>query len=440
MTGAGSAPGSTTERAGRRRVAITGIGAVTPVGNDASTTWDSLAAGQSGIGPITTFSADTFSVRIAGMVKGFNPLERLRGDARRFGNYLSRAAGFAVAAALEALDCARVTRDTYQSHLRGVSLSGSAGRQDLNEATEMLYTKHASGGRQLFRPAPLDVLRRNQNLATSVVGLLADCQGPMININTACAGSSHSIGEAVRRIQDGEAALMIAGGSDALTTYLDVLGFSLLGALASTYNDRPQQASRPFDRERTGFVIGEGAVVVVLEDLEAAHKRGAPILAEIAGYGSSMNAWRITDSPPDGGGAILAMANALRDAGTGVEAVDYVVAHGTGTAGNDLSETAAIKHVFEAEARRVAISSPKSMTGHLTSAAGALNVLVAVGALRNQVVPPTINLDYPDPQLDLDYVPGQARSARVRCVLVNAFAMGGTNSCLVVRQTPTSHV
>lgn len=440
MTGAPSIPDPAKERAGRRRVAITGIGAVTPVGNDAGATWASLVAGRSGIGPITTFAADTFPVRIAGMVKDFSLFERLNGDARRFGRYLSRAAGFAVAAALEALDSAHVTRDTYPPQRRGVSLSGSAGRQDLDEATEMLYTKHASGGRQLFRPAPLDVLRRNQNVATSVVGLLADCQGPMININTACAGSSHSIGEAVRRIQDGEAALMIAGGSDALTTYLDVLGFSLLGALASTYNDRPEQASRPFDRERSGFVIGEGAVVVILEDFEAAGRRGTPVLAEIAGYGSSLNAWRITDSPPDGGGAILAMASALRDAGVGVEAVDYIVAHGTGTAGNDVSETAAIKHVFGAEARRVAISSPKSMTGHLTSAAGALNLLVAVGALRHQVLPPTINLDYPDPQLDLDYVPGQARNASVQCVLVNAFAMGGTNSCLVVRQAPTARV
>jgi 3-oxoacyl-[acyl-carrier-protein] synthase II len=226
---------------------------------------------------------------------------------------------------------------------------------------------------------------------------------------------------------------MIAGGTDALTTWLDLLGFSLLGALASGHDDAPERASRPFDASRSGFVLGEGAVVVVLEDWRAAEERGARIHAELCGFGSSLNAYRITDSPPDGGGAIRAMAAAIEDAGLTPAAIDYVAAHGTGTLGNDLSETVALKEVFGPAAYDVAISSPKSMAGHLTSAAGGLNLLAALGALREQVVPPTINLDRPDPKLDLDYVPHQARARRVRAALVNAFAFGGTNAALVVR-------
>jgi 3-oxoacyl-[acyl-carrier-protein] synthase II len=227
---------------------------------------------------------------------------------------------------------------------------------------------------------------------------------------------------------------MIAGGYDSLISYLDVLGFGLLGALASGYEDRPQKASRPFERDRVGFVLGEGAVVAVLEDLESARARKARVYAEIVGYGSSMNAYRMTDAPPDGGGTVVAVGAALEESGLGSAGVDYVAAHGTSTPGNDLCETMALKRVFGEDAGRLAISSVKSMTGHLTAAAGALNLAAAVLSIRDQIVPPTINYENADPKLDLDYVPNSARRMPVRAAMLNAFAFGGTNASLVVRQ------
>lgn len=419
-----------------RRVAITGLGAVTPVGNDAETTWRSLVAGRSGIGKITTFDATTYPVQIAGMVKGFD-VEPALPD-RRLARQLPRAARFAVAATVEALRNAGVGPDTYEPHQRGISMGSSVGRAELQELTDMSHLLHRSRMGRFYRQAPADVLLRDQNVALATIGTIAGCQGPLIGVSTACAGSGHALGEAYRRLQEGEAKLMIAGGYDALTTWLDVLGFALLGALTTAYNDDPEHASRPFDRERSGFVLGEGAVVAILEDWGEAEARGATILAEIVGYGSSMNAYRITDAPPDGGGAILAMASALQEAGLRPDEVDYVAAHGTGTAGNDLSETVALKQVFGPDAYRLAISSTKSMTGHLTSAAGSLNLLAAVCAIRDGVVPPTINYEHPDPKLDLDYVPNRARPLRVRAAMANAFAFGGTNVALVVRRPDCS--
>jgi 3-oxoacyl-[acyl-carrier-protein] synthase II len=253
-------------------------------------------------------------------------------------------------------------------------------------------------------------------------------------VSTACTASAHAIGEAMRRIQECDAKLMIAGGCDALTTWLDVLGFSLLCALSTEHADRPERASCPFDRYRSGFVLGEGAVIAVLEDWDCARERGAPILAELAGYGSTMNAYRITDAPPDGGGAIGAMAGALADAALDPAEVDYVAAHGTSTPGNDVSETLAIKRVFGEHAPALAISSPKSMTGHMTAAAAGLNLLAATLAMRDATVAPTINLEAPDPSCDLDYVPNTAVRRPVRAALVNAFAFGGTNGALALRR------
>jgi len=414
----------------KRRVAITGVGAVTPVGNDAESTWAALVAGRSGVGPLTTFDCSTYPVRIAGQVKDFE-LARHVPDAA-LARHLSRAAGFGLAASLEAVHNAGLEPGSYPPDRIGIALGGHVGRPLLEELAETLSVMEESGGRRLLPQMPSRVLMRDQNTAIAVLGVMADCQGPPISVSTACAGSAHSVGEAYRRIQEGDAEAMVAGGYDALTTYLDVLGFALLGALTTEYNDDPRRASRPFDRERSGFVIGEGGVCVVLEEWEAAHARGAPILAELAGYGSSMNAFRITDSPPDGGGSILAMENALRDGGTRPEEIGYVAAHGTSTPGNDLSETVAIKAVFEDHAYSLAISSPKSMTGHLTSAAGTLNLLAAVFAIRDSVVPPTINLEHPDPKLDLNYVPNRAQHRPVSAALVNACAFGGTNACLVI--------
>jgi 3-oxoacyl-[acyl-carrier-protein] synthase II len=419
------------DRNGRRRVAITGLGAVTPVGNDAASTWEALLAGRSGIGKLDAFPADTFPVRIAGMVKGFD-IDRYLPDPR-LKRHLSRAGGFGVAATVQALADAAVGPDTYAPHEKGVSIGGSVGRPELADLSDILHTSHTSEGKEYLRQPPGKVLLRDQNVPIAITAMIGGCEGPIVSVSTACSGSAHALGEAFRRIQDGDAKLMIAGGYDALTTYLDVLGFALLGALTKEYNDDPTRASRPFDRDRSGFVLGEGAAVAILEDWEAAEARGARILAELVGYASSMNAYRITDAPPDGGGGILAIANALRDAGMEPGEVDYVVAHGTSTPGNDLSETMAIKAVFGEDAYRLAVSSPKSMTGHLTSGAGGLNLLAAVYALRDQKVSPTINYEHPDPKLDLDYVPNQARSLRVRAAVVDAFAFGGTNAALVVR-------
>lgn len=415
------------------RVAITGLGCVSPLGADAPSTWSGLVAGRSGVREISTFDASGFAVRFAGMAP--EPDLRQVAPDPTMRRHLSRAAAFGLAAAKEAIvDAGPGALDAYAPGERGVAVGSSVGRPSLDELAHVLHTYASTGGRRIPRQAPADVLRRSQNVGGAMIARLAGCRGPLISVSTACAGSAHAIGEAYRCIQDGETRLMLAGGFDSLTSWLDVLGFSLLGALTTDFGDDPGSASRPFDARRRGFVLGEGAVLVVLEDWQSAVERGAPIHAELAGYGSSLNAYRITDSPPDGGGAVTAMRAALDDAGAAPEDIDYVAAHGTGTPGNDASETAAIKRVFGLAATRLAISSPKSMAGHLTSAAAGLNLLAALGALRDQVVPPTINLDQPDPKLDLDYVPKTARPCHVRAAMVNAFAFGGTNAALVVRR------
>ena len=412
-----------------RRVAITGIGAVTPVGNDFESTWQALRDGRSGVGPITTFDASSFPVGIGGMVDGFDLDPSLARPAIR--RHLNRAAGFGLAAAAEALRNADAGPGTYAPEERGVTVGASVGRPGLQELVDMF---HLLDGGIIPRQAPSSVMLRDQNVGLAAIAAHGGCEGPATSVSTACAAAAHALGEAMRQIQDGDARLVLAGGYDALTTWFDVLGFSLLGALTSAHADEPERASRPFAGDRGGFVLGEGAVIAVLEDLESAQERGAPILAELAGYGSSMNAYRITDAPPDGGGTITAMASALTDAGLDPDALDYVAAHGTGTHGNDLCETVAIKEVFGAHAYELAISSHKSMTGHLTAAAGGVGLIGAVGALRDQVVHPTINLDNPDPKLDLDYIPHEARPMPVHTAMVNAFAFGGTNAALVVRE------
>jgi 3-oxoacyl-[acyl-carrier-protein] synthase II len=414
-----------------RRVAITGLGAVTPVGNDAETTWQSLVAGRSGIRKIDTFDAETFPVTIAGLVEGFDLAERVpEARARR---HLSRAAGFGVAASLEALDDARIDGGAYYSpREKGIAVGGSVGRPDLYELVEMSWQIKSSEGHDLYRQAPSTVLLRDQNVAPASVARLADFEGPMITVSTACTASAHALGEAFRAVQDGDAKLMLTGGYDALTTWFDVIGFGLLGALTQHHADEPEKASRPFDKDRAGFVLGEGAVMAVLEDWDSAQERGARIYAELVGYGSSMNAYRMTDPPPDGGGVTLAMDMAIKDSGLAPDSIQYVSAHGTSTHGNDKTETLAIKQVFGDHAEKLAISSVKSMTGHLTCAAGALNLLASVRAISDGVVPPTINLETPDPECDLDYVPNEARKLDVTASLVNSFAFGGTNGCLVV--------
>jgi 3-oxoacyl-[acyl-carrier-protein] synthase II len=411
-------------------VVVTGLGAVTPVGNDVETTWRSLLAGKSGIGRISTFEPDTYKVQIAGLVKDFE-LGDYVDAAALDGAHLSRSGSFGVAAAAQALADAGVADSGYAPEDRGLSFGSSVGRPELQHLADMLQP--IKEGKPLYRQPPEIVLERDPNLAMELIAELGDCRGPTVSVSTACTASAHSIGEAYRLIQQGDVKLMVAGGFDALTTWLDVLGFSLLGALTDEYNDDPEHASRPFDAKRSGFVLGEGGTVVVLEDRDAAEARGARIYAEIVGYSSSLNAYRITDAPPDGGGAVIAMANALEEAGLGTDGIDYVAAHGTGTPGNDASETIAIKKVFGDDAYKLAISSAKSMTGHMTAASGGLNMVIACCAMRDAMVPPTINLENPDPKLDLDYIPNAARERRVRAAMLNAFAFGGTNASVVVR-------
>ena len=413
-----------------RRVVITGMGAVTPVGNDVATTWRNLVAGTSGISRLRTFAADTFPVRIGGQVSDLEIPLHLQAMSTQS---LSRAGAFGVVAADEALRAAGVETWPYDPYERGVAMGASVGRPELQELVDIAALRDRSGGAEILPQPPAAVLARNQNVPTATMASLMGAQGPVFSTSTACSASGHAIGEAFRMVQEGEVRVILAGGFDALTTWLDLLGFSLLGALTTDHDDEPARASRPFDAHRSGFVIGEGAVVFVLEDLEGALARKATILAELAGYASTLNAYRITDAPPDGGGAIPAMAGALAEAGMAPVDVDLVVAHGTSTRGNDVSETIAIKKVLGPRAYEVLVSSPKSMTGHLTAASAGLNLLVAVRAMHDSVVPPTTNLDTPDPALDLDYVPLRARCGPVRAALVNAFAFGGTNTSLAVR-------
>lgn len=421
-------------RPAQRRVAITGIGAVTPVGNDAAATWSSFIAGRSGVGPITTFDASTFPVRIAGMVRDFDPGERIPEAGLR--RHLSRQGAFGVAAAQEALADAGAGAHTYRPQERGVSVGATAGRPSLEELAEIFHRIRAS--LPLYRQPPDHVLERDQVVPAAAIARSAGCEGPLLSVSTACTASGHAIGEAYRRIQEGDARLMIAGGYDSLISWLDVLGFSLLCALTTDHSSEPARASRPFSDDRSGFVLGEGAAMFVLEDLEGARERGATIHAELVGYAATMNAYRMTDPPPDGGGVTLAMARALEESGVPGDDIGYIAAHGTSTPGNDLCETRAIKDVFGAHAPHIAISSVKSMVGHLTAAAAGIGLIGALGALREGLAPPTINLETPDPKLDLDYVPNTARPVDTNAAMVNAFAFGGTNACLIVQRMGAS--
>jgi 3-oxoacyl-[acyl-carrier-protein] synthase II len=415
------------------RVAITGLGAVTPVGNDAATTWRSLVQGKSGVGPITTFPATSFPVKIAGLVKDFDFAQYVSDP--RSTRHLYRAGQFAVAAAAQAVeDAGMANGGSGNGREIGIAMGGSMGRPRLEELVEMSCLMRDSDGRELYRQPPSMVLERDQNVASAQIARRFGFEGPILSVSTACTASAHSIGEGFRLIQEGDARAMLTGGHDSLTTWFDVLGFGLLGALTKDHVDEPERASRPFDAERSGFVLGEGAVMVLLENLDAARARGARVYAEVVGYGSSLNAYRMTDPPPEGGGVTLAIEKALDDSGMERDTIDYVVAHGTSTPGNDKTETLALKQAFGDHAMNLAISSNKSMTGHLTCAAGALNVLVGARAIEDQVVPPTINYEHPDPECDLDYVPNEARQLSPRGVLVNAFAFGGTNGCLVLRR------
>jgi 3-oxoacyl-[acyl-carrier-protein] synthase II len=407
-----------------RRVVITGMGAVTPLGLDVPTTWTNLVAGKSGVTPITSWDASRYDCRFAAQVVGFEPRKHFfnEKDARR----ADRFSQLTMASAKEAVKHAGLNPEQLDRDRVGVIVgSGIGGLQTLHEQDSNLIMKGPN------RVSPFMIPMMITNMAGGLISIEFGFMGPNFCVVSACATSNNSIGEAWRLIRDNEADVIVAGGSEAAASPLGMSGFAAMKAL-STRNDAPEKASRPFDRDRDGFVLGEGAGIVILEELGHAKKRGAPILAELTGYGLTADAYHMTS--PSGVGAVKAMQKALARAGVEPGQVDYINAHGTSTPLGDVAENDAIKTVFGDHAKKVAISSTKSMTGHLLGAAGAAELIFCVEAIRHNLIPPTINLDNPDPACDLDYVPHKARQKKVRVALNNSFGFGGHNATIVVRE------
>jgi 3-oxoacyl-[acyl-carrier-protein] synthase II len=408
----------------RRRVVITGIGLVTPLGIGTAASWAALCRGRSGVGPITRFDASGFDTRIAAEVRGFRAVDFLP---RKLANKAEPFVAFACAAARMALADAGLSISGDGSERTGVVTGCALGGLALLEKN--CHTVSRQGPR---RVSPFFVPMMIGNMASGIIAMDLGARGPNLTFSTACAAGAHAVGEAVRMIRGGQMDVAVAGGTEAIVAPTCVAGFSAMKAL-STRNHPPEQASRPFDRDRDGFVIGEGAGMLILEPLDRALGRGARIYAEVAGYGSSCDAYHLTQPPPDAHGAVSCMETALADAALEPEDIDYINAHGTGTPINDRLETLAIKTVFGKHAKRVAISATKSMTGHLIGAAGGVEAAFCALAIHHATIPPTINLDHPDPACDLDYVPHTARQAPVAAVLSNSFGFGGTNAALVLR-------
>ena len=408
-----------------RRVVVTGVGLVSPLGIGTEETWQGLLAGRSGAGPITHFDASHHSTHFACEVKGFDPLAWMdKKDVKKADRFIQ----FAIAAADLAVKDAGYAVAPAEAGRVGVFIgSGIGGFATIEREHEALM----KGGPR--RISPFFIPSAIVNLASGWVSIRTGAKGPNSATCTACTSGAHAVGDSFRLIQHGDADVMIAGGAEAAITPLGVGGFCAMRAL-STRNDAPERASRPFDRERDGFVIGEGSGIVVLEELEHARRRGAKIYAELVGYGMSGDAFHISAPCEDGDGAIRVMKATLEDAGVAPDVVDYINVHGTSTPRGDVVEVIAAKAVFGEHARRLAMSSTKSMTGHLLGAAGGLEAGVTALVLRDQVLPPTINLDNPDPDCDLDCVPHRARPAEVRYALSNSFGFGGTNGALLLRR------
>ncbi len=408
-----------------RRVVITGIGLVSSLGIGTKANWDALVAGTSGVHRITKFDASAFAAQIAGEVKGFDPLQFIdKKDVKKMDVFIQ----YAVAAAQFAMDDSKLEVTPENADAIGVYIaSGIGGFTTIEREHKALL----EGGPRKISPffIPSAII----NLAAGQVSIRFGAKGPNSATCTACSASAHAIGDAYEIIRRCDADAMIAGGSEAAITPMGVGGFAALRAL-STRNDEPERACRPFDKNRDGFIIGEGAGVIVLEELEHARRRGAPIYAEIVGYGMSADAYHMTAPSEDGDGGRRVMANAIRKAGIAPEDVDYINAHGTSTPYNDRLETLAIKNCFGDHAYKLAISSTKSMTGHLLGAAGGLEAGITALAVRHQIVPPTINLDEPDPDCDLDYVPHTSRQMPIRYALSNSFGFGGTNAALMFKK------
>jgi 3-oxoacyl-[acyl-carrier-protein] synthase II len=408
-----------------RRVAVTGLGLVTPLGNDLTTNWETLVAGRSGISPISRFDASALPARIAGQVRNFDPAAYFdKKDIKRMDAFTQ----YAVAAAQMALANAGLSMDAQPRERVGVLVGvGMGGIATIEEYLRLFFE---SG---LKKVTPFFIPRLIANMAPGQIAMHVGAKGVNYTTTSACASGGHAIGEAYRLVRFGFQDVMFAGGAEAAVTPMGVGGFAVMRAL-STRNEEPERASRPFDAQRDGFVIAEGAGMLLLEPLQDAVSRGARIYAEIIGYGANADAYHITMPSPEGEGAARCMQLALEDAQVAPHEVDYINAHGTSTPYNDLNETQAIKRVFGAHAARLAVSSTKSMTGHALGAAGAIEAAYVALTLHHGVIPPTINYEHPDPECDLDYVPNQARSAPVSIALSNSFGFGGANVCLALRR------
>ena len=408
----------------RRRVVVTGLGIVSPVGIGVPAAWEAIVAGRPGIGPITRFDASGFPVRIAGEVRDFDVSKWLSAkEARRYDTFVH----YGLVASMEAVRDAGLDGWTGDRERAGVSVGSGIGGLPMIEDTHAAYQ---AGG--LRKVSPFFVPGTIINMISGLLSIHYGYKGPNLATVTACSTANHSIGEAARLIEYGDADVMVAGGAEATVSPLGVGGFVAARAL-SHRNDDPATASRPWDKDRDGFVLGEGAGVIVLEELDHARARGARVYCELAGYGMSADAHHITAPPEDGDGARRSMLNALRNAHMSVADIDYINAHGTSTPLGDLAECTAVKRAFGDHAAKLAVSSTKSMTGHLLGAAGGVEAVFTVLALRDQVAPPTANLFHADPACDLDFVPREARKMRIRGALSNSFGFGGTNATLVFR-------
>jgi 3-oxoacyl-[acyl-carrier-protein] synthase II len=407
------------------RVVVTGIGILCPVGRNASSTWEALIAGKSGIDYITLFDPEPLATRFAGEVKGFNPTDYVN---RKQARHMDRFVQLAVAASLEAVKQAGIQISPGNQDNIGVIIgSGFGGLLTLSQQIRILREKGPD------RVSPFLVPMLLADMASAQVSIVLGAKGPNLGTASACSSGSDAIGTAYEIIRRGDAQAMLAGGSEAAVTPIGIAAFNALRVL-STRNSQPRLASRPFDAERDGFVLSEGAAVLMLEDLSFAQRRGASILAEITGYGVSSDAYHVTQPAEDGEGAVRAMRMALNKAGLATTEIDYINAHGTSTPLNDKMETRAIKTVFGDTAYHIPVSSTKSMMGHLLGGAGAVEAAICIMVIRHGIIPPTINLTHPDPECDLDYVPNIARQARVTTALSNSFGFGGHNSVLVFRQ------
>lgn len=410
----------------KRRVVVTGMGAITPVGNDVATTWRSLLEGKSGTAPITKFDASSFSVRFAAEVKGFNPLDHMdRKEAKRADPYTQ----YAVAGARQAMtDAGLVERNGMDPDRIGVIIGSGIGGLKSFEEQHDVYRERGVG-----KISPFFIPMFIADIAAGIVSMQFNAKGPNYATVSACATSAHAIGDAYRTIQYGDADIMITGGAEATVTPMAIGGFANMKAL-SERNDSPETASRPFDATRDGFVMGEGAGILILEELEHALNRGAKIYAEIVGYGATGDAYHLTAPAPDGEGAQRAMKRALKDAGLEPNQIQYINAHGTSTPANDFNETRAIKAVFGDSAKDVNVSSTKSATGHMLGAAGAVEAIISSLVVGNGIIPPTINYHQPDPELDLNYTPNTSVEREVNAVLSNSFGFGGHNTTLAIKR------